>query len=78
MLLTGIVALNVAVLQLNLQLDRLGQERARLRTENDELRQQAALNAVPDTIRETRRGRRATTRSTRLRPATSTSSPTTR
>ncbi len=52
-LLTGIVALNVAVLQLNLQLDRLGQERARLRTENDELRQKAAMNAVPDTIRET-------------------------
>ena len=50
-LLTGIVALNVAVLQLNLQLDRLGQERSRLRTENDELRQKAAINAVPDTIR---------------------------
>jgi cell division protein FtsB len=51
-LLTGIVALNVAVLQLNLQLDQLGQERARLRTENDELRQKAAMNAVPETMRE--------------------------
>jgi cell division protein FtsB len=51
-LLTGIVAVNVAVLQLNLQLDRLGQERTRLRTENDELRQKAAMNAVPDNIRE--------------------------
>jgi cell division protein FtsB len=51
-LLTGIVALNVAVLQLNLQLDRLGEERARLRTENADLRQKAALNAVPDTMRE--------------------------
>ena len=51
-LLTGIVALNVAVLQLNLQLDRLGQERAHLRTENAGLRQQAALNAVPETIRD--------------------------
>jgi cell division protein FtsB len=50
-LLTGIVALNVAVLQLNLQLDQLGQERTRLRTENDELRQRAAFNAVPDAIR---------------------------
>jgi cell division protein FtsL len=50
--LTGIVALNVAVLQLNLQLDRLAQERAQLRTENTELRQQAAVNAVPGTIRD--------------------------
>ena len=52
-LLTGIVALNVAVLQLNLQLDDLGQERARLRTENADLRARAAVNAFPDTIRET-------------------------
>jgi cell division protein FtsB len=52
-LLTGIVALNVAVLQLNLQLDRLGQERARLRTENADLRARAAVNAFPDTISET-------------------------
>jgi predicted lipid-binding transport protein (Tim44 family) len=51
-LLGGIVALNVAVLQLNLQLDSLGQERGRLRTENAQLRQQAALNAVPGTIRD--------------------------
>ena len=52
-LLTGIVALNVAVLQLNLRLDDLGQERARLRTENADLRARAAVNAFPDTIRET-------------------------
>ena len=52
-LLPGIVALNVAVLQLNLQLDRLGQERARLRTEIADLRARAAVNAVPGTIRET-------------------------
>ena len=51
-LLTGVVALNVAVLQLNLRLDRLGQERSRLRTENADLRARAAVNATPDTIRE--------------------------
>ena len=50
-LLTGIVALNVAVLKLNLRLDRLGEERTQLRTENAQLRQQAAQGAVPDTIR---------------------------
>jgi cell division protein FtsL len=33
-LLTGVVALNVAVLRLNLQLDELGRERANLRAEN--------------------------------------------
>ena len=33
-LLAGVVALNVAVLQLNLRLDELGQERARLRAAN--------------------------------------------
>jgi cell division protein FtsL len=34
LLLTGIVALNVAVLRLNMQLDDLGRERANLRAEN--------------------------------------------
>jgi hypothetical protein len=51
-LLTGIVALNVAVLKLNLRLDGLGEERAKLRTENAQLRQQAAVGAVPQTIRQ--------------------------
>ena len=50
-LLTGIVAVNVAVLKLNLRLDRLGEERTQLRTENAQLRQQAAQGALPDTIR---------------------------
>jgi len=50
-LLTGIVAVNVAVLRLNLRLDNLNQEKARLRTENAQLRNRYAINAVPDTIR---------------------------
>ncbi len=50
-LLTGIVAVNVAVLKLNLRLDRLGEERTQLRTDNAQLRQQVAQGAVPDTIR---------------------------
>ena len=33
-LLAGVVAMNVAVLRLNMKLDRLGQERADLRAEN--------------------------------------------
>jgi cell division protein FtsL len=33
-LLTGVVAVNVAVLRLNVDLDRLGRERAELRAEN--------------------------------------------
>lgn len=36
-LLTGVVALNVAVLRLNLNFEDLAQERARLRAENAEL-----------------------------------------
>jgi hypothetical protein len=50
-LLSGIVALNVAVLRLNLQLDDLGSKQTQLRTENAELRAQAAIGAVPETIR---------------------------
>ena len=50
-LLTGIVALNVAVLRLNLELDDLSSKRTQLRTENAELRAQAAIVAVPETIR---------------------------
>lgn len=47
-LLAGVVALNVAVLQLNLRLDDLGRERTKLRAENAELASQissAAANA---------------------------------
>ena len=50
-LLSGIVALNVAVLRLNLQLDDLRAKRTELRTENKKLRAQAAVGAVPETIR---------------------------
>jgi cell division protein FtsL len=47
-LLAGIVALNVAVLRLNLQLDDLGRQRMKLRAENAELASEissAAANA---------------------------------
>jgi cell division protein FtsB len=50
-LLAGIVALNVAVLRLNLKLDDLTSERTELRTENARLRAQAALGTLPETIR---------------------------
>jgi cell division protein FtsL len=39
-LLAGIVAMNVAVLRLNLQLDRLGRDRTRLRADNAQLASQ--------------------------------------
>ncbi len=47
-LLAGVVALNVAVLQLNLRLDSLGEKRTKLRAENAALASQissAAANA---------------------------------
>jgi cell division protein FtsB len=50
-LLAGIVALNVVVLRLNLQLDDLSSERTELRTEIAQLKAQAAIGAVPETIR---------------------------
>jgi hypothetical protein len=50
-LLSGIVALNVAVLRLNLKLDQLGTQRTQLRTENAQLRARAATGAVPERIR---------------------------
>lgn len=47
-LLTGVVALNVAVLRLNMQLDRLGRERTQLRAENATLSSQlSSAAAVP-------------------------------
>jgi hypothetical protein len=50
-LLAGIVALNVVVLRLNLKLDDLRSQRTELRAEIVQLRAQAALGAVPETIR---------------------------
>jgi hypothetical protein len=45
-LLAGVVALNVAVLRLNLQFDELARERDRLRTENAEIASQLAARAA--------------------------------
>jgi cell division protein FtsL len=50
MLLAGVVALNVAVLRLNVRLDDLGQERARLRADNAELNSQIASRAASGRI----------------------------
>src|SRR2546422_9378825 len=44
-LLAGVVATNVAVLRLNMKLDRLGRERADLRAQNAELSSQLSSNA---------------------------------
>ncbi len=45
-LLAGIVAVNVAVLQANIRLDRLGQQRANLRSENAVLASQLSAAAA--------------------------------
>jgi Tfp pilus assembly protein PilN len=45
-LLAGVVALNVAVLRLNIQSDQLTEERAQLRAESAELSSQLALRAA--------------------------------
>jgi cell division protein FtsL len=45
-LLAGVVALNVAVLRLNLRLDELGQQRAKLRAENATLASKLASAAA--------------------------------
>lgn len=45
-LLAGVVALNVAVLRLNLQSDRLAEERAQLRAESAELSSELAVRAA--------------------------------
>ncbi len=50
-LLAGVVALNVAVLRLNLTLDERGAERARLQAGNAEIAARAALDAAPVRIR---------------------------
>jgi cell division protein FtsL len=57
LLLAGVVALNVAVLRLNVQLDGLGEERARLRAENAELSSQIASKAQAGRIQMLARGR---------------------
>jgi cell division protein FtsL len=49
-LLTGIVALNVAVLRLNVRLDRLSRERADLRAENALLQSQLSRGASSQRI----------------------------
>jgi hypothetical protein len=45
-LLAGVVAVNVAVLQSNIRLDKLGQERASLRAENAALQSQVSAAAA--------------------------------
>ena len=54
-LLAGVVAVNVAVLQLNVQLDQLGRERVQLRDDNARLR--AELSSTAATGRTERRAR---------------------
>ena len=51
-LLTGIVALNVAVLRLNVQLDRLSRERADLRAQNSALQSQLSSAAASQQIQQ--------------------------
>lgn len=46
LVLAGVVALNVAVLRINLQVDELGRERARLQAENAELVARMASSAT--------------------------------
>jgi cell division protein FtsL len=50
LLLTGVVALNVAVLRLNMQVDRLGRERAGLRAQNAALSSQLSQAAATGRI----------------------------
>jgi len=49
-LLAGVVAMNVAVLRLNMTLDRLGRERADLRAANAELNSRISSNAAAPRI----------------------------
>ena len=49
-LLAGVVALNVAVLRLNIRLDDLGQQRAKLRSENAALASKLASSAAAGRI----------------------------
>ena len=56
-LLTGVVALNVVVLRLNMQLDRAGRERANLRAENALLQAQVSSAAASSRIQSLARAR---------------------
>jgi cell division protein FtsL len=49
-LLAGVVALNVAVLRLNMQLDHLGTERSKLRAENADISSEIATRAAAGRI----------------------------
>jgi cell division protein FtsL len=49
-LLAGVVAMNVAVLRLNMTLDRLGRQRASLRAANSELSSRISSNAAAPRI----------------------------
>jgi cell division protein FtsL len=49
-LLAGVVAMNVAVLRLNMTLDRLGRDRADLRAANSELNSRISSNAAAPRI----------------------------
>ncbi len=50
LLLAGVVALNVAVLRLNVRLDELGHERAQLRADNAQLNSEIASHAASGRI----------------------------
>jgi cell division protein FtsL len=50
LLLAGVVALNVAVLQLNLRMDRLDRDRARLRAEDAALQSQLSSSSAASRI----------------------------
>ncbi len=50
LLLAGVVALNVAVLRLNVRLDELGQERSQIRADNAQLSSEIASKAASGRI----------------------------
>jgi cell division protein FtsL len=51
-MLAGVVAMNVAVLRLNLRLDSLGRERAKLRADNAQLSSQVSSAAASNRIQD--------------------------
>jgi cell division protein FtsL len=52
LLLAGVVAMNVAVLRLNLRMDGLGRERAKLRADNAQLSSQVSSAAASNRIQD--------------------------